>query len=156
MKIISHRGNLEGPDLSTENSPGQIEKCLELGFECEIDLRIWNGELYLGHDAAQYSITLDWLSSRSEMLWVHCKDSHSLTFLNRLDQKFNYFWHENDKHAITSKGNFWNYPGGPITNDSVAVLPEKWWKASLHIPLSEALGICTDFPIRFREELNLL
>ena len=122
MKIISHRGNLEGPSLDTENSPAQIEKCIELGFECEVDLRIHNGELYLGHDNAQYPITIDWLLSKSKVLWIHCKDSESLSFLKKKGQNLNYFWHETDKHTITSKGYLWNYPGGPITSDSVAVL----------------------------------
>lgn len=156
MKIISHRGNLEGPDLSRENYPGQIEKCLELGFECEIDLRIRDGELFLGHDTAQYAITMDWLSSNSHALWIHCKDSHSLSLLKKEDPKFNFFWHEHDRHAITSRGIFWNYPGGPITDDSVAVLPEKWWDRRLHDSITRALGICTDFPIRFREELKIV
>ena len=156
MKIISHRGNLEGPDLATENSPAQIEKCIELGFECEVDLRIHNEELYLGHDNAQYPITIDWLLSKSKVLWIHCKDSESLSFLKKKGQNLNYFWHETDKHTITSQGYFWNYPGGPITSDSVAVLPENWWSKPSHLPLAESLGICTDFPLRFREELNLV
>ena len=156
MKMISHRGNLAGPDLSTENSPKQIEKCLELGFDCEVDLRIRNSEPYLGHDSPQYSISLDWLASKSHMLWIHCKDSDSLIFLRKADTKFNFFWHENDKHTITSKGVFWNYPGGPINNASVAVLPEIWWDSHLHESINKALGICTDFPIRFREDLKLV
>jgi hypothetical protein len=156
MKIISHRGNLEGPDLLTENSPSQIEKCLELGFDCEIDLRILNGELFLGHDSAQYSISIEWLLSKSQMLWIHCKDSHSLSFLKKRDPKFNFFWHENDRHTITSRGIFWNFPGGAITDDSIAVLPENWWDLDLHGAITRSLGICTDFPIRFREELKLV
>jgi len=156
MKIISHRGNLDGPDSSIENSPKQIEKCLDLGFECEIDLRINNGKPYLGHDSAQYSITLDWLLARLNLIWIHCKDSESLSFLKKAGEKFNYFWHENDKHTITSQGIFWNYPGGPITSDSIAVLPENWWEKSQHHPLSQALGVCTDFPVKFREELKLV
>jgi len=150
MKIISHRGNLDGPNLSVENSPQQIEKCLKLGFECEIDLRTREGKLFLGHDICQYEIELAWLLRNSSALWIHCKDSESLSLLNRLDERLNFFWHESDKHTITSKGLIWNYPGGPITNDSIAVLPEEWWDSKSHIPLKESFGICTDFP-RFFE-----
>ena len=155
MNIISHRGNLYGQDSSTENSPKQIEGCIQSGFDCEIDLRSHQGCLYLGHDTCQYRIDLNWLVERSEVLWIHCKDSETLTYLKNFGAKLNYFWHETDKHAITSKGIFWNYPGGPITSDCIVVLPESWWVASIHSPLSEALGICTDFPYRFREELKL-
>lgn len=154
MRIISHRGNLDGPDLSVENLPQQIERCLELGFECEIDLRTRGGELFLGHDTCQYEIDLAWLMKNSNSLWIHCKDSESLSLLKRSDGRLNYFWHETDKHTITSKGVFWNYPGGPITNDSIAVLPETWWNPSSHDPLKGAMGICTDFPKKFRKELE--
>lgn len=154
MKFIAHRGNLEGQNSSTENLPSQIEKCIQLGFDCEIDVRSHQGHLYLGHDKFQFKIDINWLIDKSEALWVHCKDSEALTYLKKFGTKLNYFWHENDKHAITSKGVFWNYPGGPITNDSIAVLPETWWVPANHRPLSEAFGICTDFPNRFREELQ--
>lgn len=154
MNIISHRGNLYGRDSSTENSPRQIEKCIRLGFDCEVDLRSHQGNFYLGHDTFQYKIELAWLVEKSEVLWIHCKDSETLIYLKKFGAEFNYFWHETDKHAITSKGFFWNYPGGPITSDSIVVLPETWWIATKHSPLSEALGICTDFPLRFREEFK--
>ena len=156
MKIISHRGNLEGPEAYLENSIGQIEKCFDLDLECEVDLRLRDGKLFLGHDYAQYEISIDWLVKNSSLLWIHCKDSESLSFLKKTKADLNYFWHENDKHTITSKGFFWNYPGGPITQDAISVLPENWWKPSIHQPLTYALGICTDFPTRFRKKLNLV
>ena len=40
MKIISHRGNIEGPNSSTENFPDQINDCINRGYDVEIDLRI--------------------------------------------------------------------------------------------------------------------
>lgn len=156
MNMISHRGNLDGPNALIENSPDQIERCLELGFECEIDLRTKNQKLFLGHDTYQYEISIDWLSKHAGSLWIHCKDSESLSFLKGLKGDFNYFWHETDKHTITSKGVFWNYPGGPITGDSIAVLPETWWNPLSHRPLKEAMGICTDFPNKFRQEMKLV
>jgi hypothetical protein len=39
MLLISHRGNLKGPDSTLENSPSYIQKALDLGFSVEIDLR---------------------------------------------------------------------------------------------------------------------
>lgn len=156
MKIIAHRGNLYGEDKSTENSQKQIERCIKLGFDCEVDLRIHAESLYLGHDTIQYEINLDWLTKKSESLWIHCKDSESLSFLRRYGPNLNYFWHETDKHSITSKGILWNYPAGPITSDAIAVLPEKWWNPSTHRSLTEALGICTDFPLKFRDESILI
>ena len=33
MKLIAHRGNIEGPDPSIENKPEQIEACLDAGYD---------------------------------------------------------------------------------------------------------------------------
>ena len=55
MKFISHRGNTQSTNLNEENNPNYIEKAIELGFEVEIDLRVHNNNLYLGHDKNQYS-----------------------------------------------------------------------------------------------------
>ncbi len=41
MKLISHRGNLNGPS-DLENHPDQIKKVLKLGLNCEIDLWVKN------------------------------------------------------------------------------------------------------------------
>lgn len=154
MRIISHRGNLAGPDFSKENDPEQIEKCLGLGFDCEVDLRMLNGDLFLGHDRFQFEVSLAWLTGRADRLWIHCKDSEALFLVSQANLSLNFFWHETDKHAITSQGVLWNFPGGPITSNSIAVLPELWWQPTSHEPLHLALGICTDFPIKFRETLG--
>ena len=38
MKIISHRGNISGPDPKNENLPSYIDKALNQGLDVEIDL----------------------------------------------------------------------------------------------------------------------
>ena len=40
MKLIAHRGNINGSEPDNENSPEYIDKCIELGFDVEIDLRV--------------------------------------------------------------------------------------------------------------------
>ena len=75
MKLIAHRGNIQGPDPTTENKPEQIEACLDAGYDVEIDL--WydeEGTLWLGHDQPQYQVTWWWLAGKSSNLWIHCKD----------------------------------------------------------------------------------
>jgi len=157
MKIISHRGNLEGPSLDTENSPAQIEKCIELGFECEVDLRIHNGEPYLGHYNAQYPVTIDWLLSKSNVLWIHCKDSESLSFLKKEGQNLNYFWHENDTITLTSKNYIWAYPGKQPIMGSIAVMQELNNLPLFHnsdnmidIGDYKCYGICSDYVGRMK------
>jgi hypothetical protein len=57
MKLIAHRGLVDGPNATTENHPDQIKTAWSLGFDCEIDLRVVDGKLWLGHDEPQYQIT---------------------------------------------------------------------------------------------------
>lgn len=51
MKIISHRGNLEGPtSVNKSNSVSSLWEACKLGFGIETDLRNFNGELVISHD----------------------------------------------------------------------------------------------------------
>lgn len=61
MKIISHRGNLDGPTPDRENSPDFIKKALKSGYHVEIDLRIIDGKFWLGHDGPQYEVVSEFL-----------------------------------------------------------------------------------------------
>ena len=58
MIIISHRGNIRGEVPSRENAPSYIDCAIGNGYEVEIDVRSINGELWLGHDEAQYKVCL--------------------------------------------------------------------------------------------------
>lgn len=156
MRLIAHRGNLHGPNAATENLPAQVDDCLALGLECEVDLRYHSEQLYLGHDKNQYKINLDWLLDRSALIWIHCKDSESLFHISKFKEVLNYFWHNDDDHTLTSKGYIWSFPGAPVSKDSIAVLPERWWDPSMGLKLNLSMGICTDYPLRFREEIDLV
>ena len=48
MKIISHRGNLSGPDPKQENKPSQIINAIQKGYEVEIDVWFKDKKFYLG------------------------------------------------------------------------------------------------------------
>ena len=56
--LISHRGNLRGPNPDYENNPEHIVKNVLPNFDCEVDLRFdsHNNTFYLGHDFNQYEI----------------------------------------------------------------------------------------------------
>ena len=56
MKIISHRGNIRGAVPDKENRPSYIDCAIGSGYDVEIDLRMIDGELWLGHDEPQYRI----------------------------------------------------------------------------------------------------
>ena len=55
MILISHRGNLDGPNKSFENSPSYICEAIDRGFDVEVDLWKTN-KLFFGHAEPQYCI----------------------------------------------------------------------------------------------------
>ena len=57
MKIIAHRANINGSNSSNENRLSQIRKCIELGYDVEIDIRVIKNSLFLGHDCPEEKIT---------------------------------------------------------------------------------------------------
>jgi hypothetical protein len=111
MKIIAHRGNTEGPKPELENSPSYVLETLANGFDCEIDVWCIPDEdtwappkWYLGHDKPQYRVPEAFLKTPN--LWLHAKNFEALARLKELGD-LNYFWHEADSYAVTSKGYFW-------------------------------------------------
>jgi hypothetical protein len=141
MIIISHRGNLSGPNPETENSPDQILLAISKGFEVEVDLWTVNNQLFLGHDEPTYPIEQSFLEDLGLSLWIHCKNLDALEDLGKINLPFNYFWHESDDFTLTSHGYIWTYPGKNTTTNSVIVDLTK--SPNINIPM---FGICTDYP----------
>lgn len=151
MKIISHRGNLFGPDPKIENSNDAILKCLSLGLDIEVDLWFKNQKFYLGHDEPKYE--LDHNFFLSEKIWFHLKNLEALEEIQKINVT-NFFWHQNDKCTITSSGFYWLYPKNYINSEkAIFVLPEL---DSDNLRYSNYLcyGICTDFAISLKEKFN--
>lgn len=144
MKIISHRGNLTGPEKQYENNPDRIDYCISLGLDVEVDVWDLNGQWFLGHDYPHHKIDIEFLKERKNNLWIHCKNVESLNLCFSTD--LNYFWHENDTYTLTSKKYIWTYPGKELTNNSVSVMPE--WDISIE-KLSDykpnCYGVCSDY-----------
>jgi hypothetical protein len=151
MKLISHRGNLDGPITSRENEPNYIDEALVLGFDVEIDLWLINRELFLGHDLGQYKINFSWLVERKDSLWVHCKNFEAMKFMSENKPILNYFWHENDAYTLTSKGVGWVLPGKETYRNSILVLPEIVSEINLEeLKFVNFNGICSDFILHFK------
>lgn len=145
LKLIAHRANYLGRS-PLENSPKQVDKCIELGFECEVDIRFIDSDFYLGHDYPEFKVDFDWISKRSTKLWIHCKDFESLNFFVKIsDLEFNFFWHEKDQYTLTNKGYIWAYPGVSVSKNCIAVLPETWLSSQFKITELDYFGICSDF-----------
>jgi hypothetical protein len=137
MLKIAHRGNTNGPSWK-ENQPIYIDEALAKGFDAEIDLWMLRGKLWLGHDAAQYLVSHEWLAERSRNLWIHCKNLEALQYMAEQESQFNYFWHESDAYTLTSWDFIWAYPGQPVSNLTVIVDLENSSEYDCY-------GICSDY-----------
>lgn len=134
MKLIAHRGNTNGPSVY-ENAPLYIEEALANGFDVEVDVRVKDNKLFLGHDNPTYQVQVNWLSDRR--LWCHAKDIRALHLL--LNMKAHCFWHEEDAFTLTSQGYIWTYPGQEVTNRSAIVVVGR------EFPVLQCAAICSDY-----------
>ena len=116
IKLIAHRGNLDGPNKG-ENHPDYLLHALSQGFDCEVDVWLVNGEIFLGHDNPEYMVKKSFLEK--EGLWLHAKNLEALNYL--LSQGLVCFWHENDAYTITSNGFIWANIGKPVTRKAILV-----------------------------------
>ena len=144
MILISHRGNLNGPNEVRENSPYYIMEAIDEGYDVEVDLWWVDGKVYLGHDKPQYEVSDEWLGERIDKLWVHCKNVELLNWIR--STTLHYFWHEEDTLTLTSKNYMWVYPGKQPVIGSIAIMPE------IHNDdVSKCLGVCSDFIKRYND-----
>lgn len=140
MILISHRGNINGPNKKEENKIDYILNAINQGYDVEID--IWYikniDKYYLGHDNPEYEVDIDFLMDNENKLWIHCKNHDA--FINLLPHdNLNIFWHTTEDVILTSKKYMWVYPGKDIEN-SIAVMPE------IHNDNTEnRIGICSDY-----------
>jgi hypothetical protein len=145
MFFISHRGNLQGTEQHRENTERQIVRCINLGFDVEIDLWYLNNTYWLGHDEPSYKTSRDFLFRHKEKLWCHAKNHKA--FFNLLKDNLHCFWHDDDTYTLTSKSIIWAYPGSKLNNRCICVMPEK----STPKKLNKVLGICSDHIIKYKD-----
>jgi hypothetical protein len=140
MKLISHRGNLEGPNKEKENEPNYILHALSNGFDVEVDVWCINGVFFLGHDEPIYEIDETFLEN--EKIWCHSKNIESLEKMLE-NKKIHFFWHQEDSFTITSKNIIWTFPGNKLTKNSICVLPERSNYSKDEI--KKCFGVCSDY-----------
>lgn len=141
MKLISHRGNLNGRMESWENEPTYIDLAISKGYDVEVDVWYKDNILWLGHDEPQYGVDFKWFRDRISKLWVHCKNIDAIEFFMANFETFplNFFWHENDTLTLTSLNYIWAFPNKQPIKNSIAVMPELF-----NDDVSSAIGICSD------------
>lgn len=148
--LIAHRGNLNG-SRPEENSPASIDAAIAAGYHVEIDLRVINGLFYLGHDRPDYKIDFPWLLSRSDKLWIHCKNYESIKLMSET-QMFRWFCHQNDTFGIVSDGSIWysDLSSLPHSKCIIPLLSREQVDAYPKEFLAACGGICSDYIQEFR------
>ena len=143
MRIISHRGNIDGPIPEKENLPHYIDSAILLGFDVEIDVW-WDQGVYLGHDGPEHKVSEEWLLDRRDRLWLHCKN---LLAADQLSGRFQCFCSESDPFCFMTYGYLWvNDVTMPLTRN--CVVPLLGLKDIHNYPFKDAAyAICTDYPI---------
>lgn len=144
MIIYAHRGNLKGPNPKKENHPDYIAKALKEGFFAEIDVWYYKNEWWLGHDKPQYKCCIGGLKNWSQQAIFHAKNTYALQQLTK-EQRFHYFWLQEDDYTVTSWGYVWVHHGKRLVKNSIAALPEVACVGNL----KKCYGICTDFPEKY-------
>jgi hypothetical protein len=146
MKLISHRGNLNGPNKERENHPDYIYEALQAGYDVEIDVWWVDGKFKLGHDEPQYDFPFDLFNNFYNKLWIHCKNMDALSQLNELDSngsKLNYFSHEEDLGVLTSRGYIWSTH---LYDRGILVMPEVFNRE----PKETTFGVCSDYITKYQ------
>ena len=151
MKIICHRANLNGSESWLENKPEQIDRCINLGYDVEVDVRYdpLTQVFWLGHDEPKFKISWKWMANRHRHLWIHCKDITTLyEFTKYSHAGYQYFWHQEDDFALTSNNYIWTYPGKPYTPNTIMVMPETFMSLDKlkNLKTYNCYGVCTDYP----------
>ena len=148
MKLISHRGNINGKKPEEENNPNYVFEALKLGYDVEVDVWFVDGDFFLGHDGPKYKVYAPFISDNR--IWCHAKNISALYEMKKINERFgydlHYFWHQNDDVTITSNGFLWTYPGKELTFNSIQVLPELNDEK-----LGNVYGVCSDKIINYKK-----
>ena len=151
MLFIAHRANLYGPDPHAENTPPQIQQVLNAyDYSIEIDVWCMNNKFYLGHDEPIIKINNAYEYLNNPRFFIHAKNLEALTHLTRVLNKPHIFSHDKDPVVSTfPRGLAWVYPGYPIDEYSICVMPETFSKAYTRSQLFSCYGLCTDYPVDY-------
>ena len=147
MRLISHRGNINGPRPEKENEPAYIQGAIALGYDVEID--VWNigGNWFLGHDEPTYSIDIEFL--RDERLLCHATNLPALHLMIN-EEEIHCFWHQEDHYTITSENYILSYPGYSTSGKDTICMKAEYHDLNT---IKNCYAVCSDYIIQYKEEM---
>jgi hypothetical protein len=139
---IAHRGLIDGPNHSIENSMTSITEWCRQGRASEIDIWWHREAFWIGHDEPRERVSPEFL--RSEFLWIHAKNPEGFYHLQKLSNERGWglriFYHTDEDYVLTTTGDTIIYPGLPDMEGWTYMMPEM----GSVIP-TVAANICSDF-----------
>jgi hypothetical protein len=141
MILISHRGNLNGPNPARENSPDYIDEAIKAGFKVEVDLRRVGEQFFLGHDYPQYPVDKEWIFDREDQLLLHLKDFEAA---KNVEPSWHTFCHSNDPYTCTSRGMIWQHDLS-LTPHEDTIVPLMTKELVEAFGPRRVYGICSDY-----------
>jgi len=170
MKIIAHRGNLNGPKGSKyENSPSYLIEAMNAGFCVEVDIWIVRDgddkKLFFGHDKPQHLVDSKFFEigkyDPMDRIYFHCKNLDAMLFCHVINVAdafgpgCKFFSHDKDPYTLVSDGSIWTYPD-PDNELSTLSIPVVYDRHSTwdFDRLKKCEGICTDDALYFDSLFN--
>lgn len=147
MILISHRGNIIGPNKNRENTPSYIDVSIMNGYDVEVDINYVNKKFYLGHDSPDIEINERWIENRKCKLWFHCKNLDAATKLSELNEiygEYRFFCHTADPIVLTSSGHVWVHDLS-INLTSRSIIPLLSNTDIINYKGTIVYAICTDY-----------
>jgi hypothetical protein len=149
--LISHRGNVDCATHPDENKQEYIQKAINLGYDVEVDVRLVEGKLFLGHDGPDYEVTLPWLVDRKDYLWIHTKNFAALSYL--IDLNLRIFYHSKEDHVVINNCNFiWSHNLDEADENSI--IPLLGLSDISNFERRDVYGICSDYVSTLELEPN--
>ncbi len=137
MRLIAHRGNINGPIPERENQPDYIQEALDAGYDVEADIWYQDGRFYLGHDKPETRVSFLYLSS--PRLWFHAKNPEALHIMIQYDD-IHCFFIGDEGVTLTSKKIIYGYPTKRLPPQSVAIMID-----SIEGYQDDLFGLCSDY-----------
>jgi hypothetical protein len=142
---ICHRGNISGPIEGFENNFGILIQRTLQGNHVEVDVWFHENHLWLGHDKPEYKVSLEWLASCKRRL-IHAKDGKTFEHLIQEAGKraldLHIFYHTDEDYVLTNKGLVICYPGKPLLQGSLCMMPER--SSYKREEIEKCFSVCTD------------
>jgi len=152
MKLISHRGNIIRPEPEFENRIWFIQQAIDQGYDVEIDVRLIDNSLFLGHDSPEHFVDIDWLLFRTKSLWIHTKNFEALNLL--ITYPIRVFYHQLEKHTVIGNTkNIWSHDITEASDKSIIpLIGLEDIEKHKDLDVSKYFGVCSDYIEHFNSK----